>query len=109
MPTSGGPESPPGPSDRGGAGARRVEVDWWAAAPDVEAEPPAAGPGSTQPNPTAEPPEPPGRGRTADRDQDGADPGPAPAPQAPRTATRVDIPTLPPAPAGFVGSGPPTY
>ncbi|WP_405469430.1 protein phosphatase 2C domain-containing protein [Streptomyces canus] len=109
MPTSGGPESPPGPSDRGGAGARRVEVDWWAAAPDVEAEPPAAGPGSTQPNPTAEPPEPPGRGRTADRDQDGADPDPAPAPQAPRTATRVDIPTLPPAPVGFVGSGPPTY
>ncbi|WTW84360.1 protein phosphatase 2C domain-containing protein [Streptomyces canus] len=109
VPTSGGPESPPGPSDRGGAGARRVEVDWWAAAPDVEAEPPAAGPGSTQPNPTAEPPEPPGRGRTADRDQDGADPDPAPAPQAPRTATRVDIPTLPPAPVGFVGSGPPTY
>ncbi|MDQ1066737.1 protein phosphatase 2C domain-containing protein [Streptomyces canus] len=120
VPTSGGPENPPEPSDRGGAGTRRVEGDWWAVAPGVEAdlaqESPAAGPGSTQPDPTPEPPEPPGRGRTADHDQDGptqdregADPDPAPAPQAPRTATRVDIPTLPPAPVGFVGSGPPTY
>ncbi|MEV3913690.1 protein phosphatase 2C domain-containing protein [Streptomyces canus] len=121
VPTSGGPESFPGPSsNRGGAGPPRVEGGWWAAPPDVDADlaqvPPAAGPGSTQPNLPPEPPEPPGRGRTADHDQDGsvqdrrgADQDPAPAPQAPRTATRVDIPTLPPAPVGFVGSGPPTY
>ncbi|MFI6435342.1 protein phosphatase 2C domain-containing protein [Streptomyces sp. NPDC050759] len=120
VPTSRGPESPPRTTGRGGAGARRVEGDWWAAAPDVEAdpaqEPPAAGPGSTQPNPTPEPPEPAGRDRTAGprqdgptQDREGADPDPAPASQAPRTATRVDIPTLPPAPVGFVGSGPPTY
>lgn len=122
MSASGGPGSPPEPSDRGGADARRVQGDWWAAAPGVEAdlaqEPPAAasrtGPGSTQPTPTPEAPEPPGRGRTADPRQEGpaaAAPAqdPAPAPQAPRTATRVDIPTLPPAPVGFVGSGPPTY
>ncbi|MFF4036150.1 protein phosphatase 2C domain-containing protein [Streptomyces sviceus] len=52
--------------------------------PPAVAPPPRTGPGSTQPNPT-------------------------PAPQAPRTATRLDLPTLPPAPVGFVGSGPPTY
>ena len=34
-------------------------------------------------------------------------PSPTSAPL--RTATRVDLPTLPPAPVGFVGSGPPTY
>ncbi|MFF7049902.1 protein phosphatase 2C domain-containing protein [Streptomyces griseorubiginosus] len=34
---------------------------------------------------------------------------PSPAPDPLRTATRVDLPTLPPAPVGFVGSGPPTY
>ncbi|MEU1474048.1 protein phosphatase 2C domain-containing protein [Streptomyces sp. NPDC005760] len=56
---------------------------------------PASGPGSTQPNPA---PEPLGPGRAT-----------APVPPAPRTATRVDLPTLPPAPVGFVGSGPPTY
>ncbi|WSF49224.1 protein phosphatase 2C domain-containing protein [Streptomyces canus] len=113
LPTPDSPESAPGSSDRGGAGAGRVEVDWWAAAPDVRAdlaqEPPAArsfsGPGSTQPNPPPEPPESPGRGQDRER----STPDPAPAPQAPRTATRVDIPTLPPAPVGFVGSGPPTY
>ncbi|MFK4102117.1 protein phosphatase 2C domain-containing protein [Streptomyces sp. NPDC019531] len=37
------------------------------------------------------------------------DPHPAPSPPAPRTATHVDLRTLPPAPVGFVGSGPPTY
>ncbi|MER7562107.1 protein phosphatase 2C domain-containing protein [Streptomyces sp. NPDC097941] len=60
---------------------------------------PRSGPGSTQANPTTPTPEPPGHGQD----------GPAPAPQALRTATRLDLPTLPPAPVGFVGSGPPTY
>ncbi|EPD66378.1 protein phosphatase 2C domain-containing protein [Streptomyces sp. HGB0020] len=32
-----------------------------------------------------------------------------PAPQAPRTATRVDLPALPSHPVDYVGSGPPTY
>ena len=34
---------------------------------------------------------------------------PAPDGQAARTATRLDVPTLPPAPVDYVGSGPPTY
>lgn len=33
----------------------------------------------------------------------------SPEPQPTRTPTRVDLPTLPPAPADYVGSGPPTY
>ncbi|WP_438272304.1 protein phosphatase 2C domain-containing protein, partial [Streptomyces pseudovenezuelae] len=68
------------------------------------APPPPTGPGSTQPNPTPPPPPP-------AQDQDSAPHRDAthPAPQALRTATRVDLPTLPPAPVGFVGSGPPTY
>ncbi|MEU0026137.1 protein phosphatase 2C domain-containing protein [Streptomyces sp. NPDC006335] len=115
-------ESPPGPSQRGATSTRQGEGDWWATppapasapAPDpgldshpdphtvapqespALAPPPRTGPGSTQPNPTPEP---------SGHDQD----GPAAAPQAPRTATRVDLPTLPPGPVGFVGSGPPTY
>nr|WP_234021544.1 protein phosphatase 2C domain-containing protein [Streptomyces sp. 351MFTsu5.1] len=40
---------------------------------------------------------------------DATAPPPEPAPHPLRTATRVDLPTLPPAPVGFVGSGPPTY
>ncbi|MFE0256929.1 PP2C family serine/threonine-protein phosphatase [Streptomyces sp. NPDC059010] len=34
---------------------------------------------------------------------------PAAPADAPRTATRVDVPTLPPTPVDYVGSGPPTY
>ncbi|MFI6560100.1 PP2C family serine/threonine-protein phosphatase [Streptomyces sp. NPDC050534] len=34
---------------------------------------------------------------------------PVPDGQAARTATRLDVPTLPPAPVDYVGSGPPTY
>jgi hypothetical protein len=113
------PESPPEPSDRRAAGTPRGEGDRWAAppapgfAPDADAvqdatpavaPPPRTGPGSTQPNPTPERPgQDPGHGQVSAPYQD------EPAPQAPRTATRVDLPTLPPAPVGFVGSGPPTY
>ncbi|KAB1150022.1 protein phosphatase 2C domain-containing protein [Streptomyces luteolifulvus] len=43
----------------------------------------------------------------------GRPPGTAPARmlsgEAVRTATQVDLPTLPPPPSGYVGSGPPTY
>ncbi|MGK3941119.1 protein phosphatase 2C domain-containing protein [Streptomyces caeruleatus] len=93
---AGRPGSPPASSERGAAGTRHGRGDWWAAPPAPDAggnrEAPA-GPGSTQPNPT---PGPSGRAEET-------------APQAPRTATRLDLPTLPPAPVGFVGSGPPTY
>ncbi|MEU0946242.1 protein phosphatase 2C domain-containing protein [Streptomyces canus] len=122
------PESLPGPSERRAAGTRRGEGDWWAAAPapgfdpapapspgpppdagavqdaPAVAPPPRTGPGSTQPNPTPERPgQDAGHGRVSAPHQDG------PTPKAPRTATRVDLPTLPPPPVGFVGSGPPTY
>lgn len=72
------------------------------------APPPPTGPGSTQPNPTPNPnppPPPPTQDQDSAPHRDASDP----APQALRTATRVDLPTLPPAPVGFVGSGPPTY
>ncbi|WP_249125899.1 protein phosphatase 2C domain-containing protein [Streptomyces sp. A2-16] len=150
-------ESLPGASGGDGAGTRRTEGDWWAAAPAPapapapvsgpapapapasgpapasapasgpapgtgpssdsdpdpgpeipEAAPPhPVGPPSTQPNPAPEPP-----AHAPDRDpRQEQRPGDSstPAPQALRTATRVDLPTLPPAPVGFVGSGPPTY
>ncbi|MFF7642693.1 protein phosphatase 2C domain-containing protein [Streptomyces canus] len=117
------PDSLPGPAERREAGTRRGEGDWWAAppapgpapgpdpAPDSDAvqdatpaAPPRTGPGSTQPNPTPERPgHDPGHGQVSGPRQD------EPVPQVPRTATRVDLPTLPPAPVGFVGSGPPTY
>ncbi|MFE7169230.1 PP2C family serine/threonine-protein phosphatase [Streptomyces sp. NPDC057616] len=47
----------------------------------------------------------------ADTGGAGAEPPPEPAPdgQAARTATRLDVPTLPPSPVDYVGSGPPTY
>ncbi|MFE1836618.1 protein phosphatase 2C domain-containing protein [Streptomyces sviceus] len=107
------------------AGAAPADGDWWAAppasgfdpapspvpAPDAVQDapavaPPRTGPGSTQPNPTPERPgHDPGHGQvSAPRQEE-----PVPAPQALRTATRVDLPTLPPSPVGFVGSGPPTY
>ncbi|MDH6566947.1 hypothetical protein M2160_001968 [Streptomyces sp. SAI-117] len=87
-----------GPGPAGAAETRHGAGDWWATPPGPEtgaAQEAPAGPGSTQPNPA---PEPPGHDHEA-----------APAPQTPRTATRLDLPTLPPAPVGFVGSGPPTY
>ncbi|WP_240436173.1 protein phosphatase 2C domain-containing protein [Streptomyces sp. CC0208] len=120
VPTPGRPEIPPGPSERRAAGARRGDGDWWAAppaptpAPEAEsvqeppavAPPPRTGPASAQPTPTPERPgHDPGSGQVSAPRQD----EPTPAPQAPRTATRVDLPTLPPSPVGFVGSGPPTY
>ncbi|WP_203614078.1 protein phosphatase 2C domain-containing protein [Streptomyces sp. SID13726] len=112
-----GPDADATPADTGRApSARRAADDWWAAAPpepDIAAaalpEPdmapapaPRTGPGFTQPNPTAEPPA---------RVQESAAPeaDATPAPPALRTATHVDLPTLPPPPVGFVGSGPPTY
>ncbi|MFF0012010.1 protein phosphatase 2C domain-containing protein [Streptomyces sp. NPDC005374] len=123
------PEHPPSSSRRAGSDKRRREDDWWAVAPpapDPTRKPPGAaaptGPGSTQPNPTAEPagpgrPTEPGTKASPQRREDveAADPRPAPepaaapAPRTLRTATRVDLPTLPPVPVGFVGSGPPTY
>lgn len=38
-----------------------------------------------------------------------ADPTSSSAPQGLRTATRIDLPTLPPSSVDYVGSGPPTY
>ncbi|MFJ6389957.1 protein phosphatase 2C domain-containing protein [Streptomyces sp. NPDC091972] len=128
VPPPGRPEDAPVPPERGAAPTRHGEGDWWAtpqapapaSAPAPEPGPDRApdpvprpdtggnqqtsattpptrsdGPGSTRPNATTE---------SAGPGQD-----PAPAPQAPRTATRLDLPTLPPGPVGFVGSGPPTY
>ncbi|MET7687505.1 protein phosphatase 2C domain-containing protein [Streptomyces sp. NPDC005483] len=118
VPPPGRPESPRGPSERGGPGTQPGGADWWAAPGDPDpapgpaqqtpavAPPPRTGPGSTQPNPT---PEPPGHGPADDPRHGGPAEAPTPprpvsAPQAPRTATRVDLPAV-----GHVGSGPPTY
>lgn len=46
---------------------------------------------------------------TTQRAEDDLLDAPAPAPHTPRTATRVDLPALPPDPVDYVGSGPPTY
>ncbi|MFF1304241.1 protein phosphatase 2C domain-containing protein [Streptomyces sp. NPDC058307] len=139
VPTSGPPERLPRPSERGGAGARHGGGDWWAAPPGPDPGPdtdpgaaqeapavipPRNSPRSTQPNPA---PSAPGQDQPAPAPQSsrtgpgstqanpapessapGQDP-PTPAPQAPRTTTHLDLPSLPPAPVGFVGSGPPTY
>ncbi|TCR22679.1 protein phosphatase 2C domain-containing protein [Streptomyces sp. BK205] len=191
-----GPHHPGTPAVRRDEPTHRAEGDWWATpapgapqpaaptAPHPAAPTAPTGPGSTQPNPTPEPPDQvrdatSGAGASPQRGETTADrhpePGPHPAPNASsapgptadpapgahpspvpdrpsaashvtsspsptpdpatgphptpppdppsaapdltsppppdplRTATRVDLPTLPPAPVGFVGSGPPTY
>ncbi|MFG2457119.1 protein phosphatase 2C domain-containing protein [Streptomyces sp. NPDC048523] len=87
---------PPPPRDADEEGSREGSVS---GVTDSAPQASRTGPGSTQANPTTPTPEPPVHGQDV----------PAPAPQAPRTATRLDLPSLPPAPVGFVGSGPPTY
>ncbi|MES5818752.1 protein phosphatase 2C domain-containing protein [Streptomyces sp. RG80] len=87
--------------------------------PEHEPAPaPGQGPGQ---GPTAAPGPAPGQpaSTAAPRDAEPprpADPPPAPADRPPstdpppvRTPTRVDLPTLPPTPLDYVGSGPPTY
>ncbi|WP_406441451.1 protein phosphatase 2C domain-containing protein [Streptomyces sp. NBC_01613] len=64
-----------------------------ASAPAPTADPPTPTPDTPAPQPTE-----------ADPAQD-----PARTRHATRTATHLDLPTLPPAPVDYVGSGPPTY
>ncbi|MEU9167182.1 protein phosphatase 2C domain-containing protein [Streptomyces sp. NPDC048420] len=111
----------PAPGQRGDGGSRQAgpvgpasgrqrEDDPRQAAPTTPAPgqrgdggPPRTGPaagGSPQDHDGVE------AGRETDPD---LTPRSAPAPQALRTATHVDLPTLPPVPVAFVGSGPPTY
>lgn len=114
---------------------RRPAGDWWAAAtpgsgPGSDSVEQRTGPGSTQPNPTTGPPagarpdatgtgrdagaarqddEPPPAAASAPADPDSTPHPEPPTPHPLRTATRVDLPALPPGPVGYVGSGPPTY
>ncbi|MFD5596231.1 protein phosphatase 2C domain-containing protein [Streptomyces griseorubiginosus] len=90
--------SPPSPSAAPAADARPTPAPD-RQAPHVTSPPsPSAAPAADA-RPTAAP----------DRSAPHVTSPPSPTPDPLRTATRVDLPTLPLGPVGFVGSGPPTY